>query len=244
MKFLYIFVLLLTLSCAKKTDSLNLFIDDLSKTWNNKTKDSFSSSSELTSIQEIDYEFAKIVHHKIYNTEQGEKLVDYLKSRGLDNETDIGRIVSISLHRKLNNVDIDLESQIEQVKINTERLEKCKKLLNEKSKRDYINYNITDTIYIRLPMDTKNSNAVLYECPGLMDWIKNAGDNDDIILKSILKKKIKSKSENNKFLIEVIKLSKQDVTFLYKDITVGDTLEIQLDDGFLLSKVKPNFSDL
>lgn len=238
MRFLYFTVLLLMFSCSKETDPLILFIEDLSNTWNAKAKDDFSSSPESTSIGEIDYEFAKLVHQKINNTDEGEKLVDYLKSRGVKENTGIARIVSISMHRELNNKNINLENQIEKVNISSEKLKSCKRLLSEKSNRDYVNYNIEDTIYIRLPLDKKNSNAVLYECPGLSIWIKSDGDNDDMVLKTILKKKVKSRSGKNKFLLKIIKFSKPDITILYEDINVGETIEIELNDGYLLSKEK------
>lgn len=102
----------------KKTvpENLDEAIAYFESEWNEKEKDSFKKEKEDDAVTMCHFSVGLWIRNNWIHGGRGPKLSKYFNDLGIFHPDDMSSIILTSLHRRLNNKDIDLEGQIEKYK--------------------------------------------------------------------------------------------------------------------------------
>ena len=130
-------------------ENLNDALNYLNCKWSEENKEEFRNENERSAVGKLHHGTGMGIRNawKLW-AEEKNSLVKYFNSIGIDHPDDMSSIILTSFHRQLNNVDINLDTQIEGYKKYWQGVEE-KKLENKKI---YDQILIGDTI--KLPFGT------------------------------------------------------------------------------------------
>lgn len=204
-------------------ESLNYF----EKNWSDSAKSSFKNKPENNAVTELHMTEGMWIRNN-WIRHGNDSLAKQFNKIGIYHPDDISAIILASLHRKLNNKDLNVEEQaqhyIDYWKPIIENDEKSKKLATE----NYKKYKVGDKINIYYPVYTHNgqSNAAIYE--NNKNWIFNS--KTDLKITGIIKEKYFINSEINVFFkVEITGKSKEKIKVLMQEMKIGNTYDFQLD---------------
>ncbi len=219
-------LVVLLFSCQKDKTPLDGALEEIQKSWTKEALNNFAKKDIKNANAEIFFTRALEYRNKYFRTPKDSTLLNYFLNLNIEHEDHMSGIIFISLHRKLNNMDIDLYGQLESIYKIQNELQK-KRLKNYKRASKYIKkYKIGDTIFLRRPIDD-GRNAVQYIYPEDSDWVYN--DSLDLILKGIIISKNKIiDSLDIIYKMKVLSKNNEKVKVLMEDVGVNDTIEIDL----------------
>lgn len=187
----------------------------------------------LQDIYIINYEKILGILHKKY------KLNDIFESNGISNDKTKCAILLISFHRKINKKEVNFMEQIESAKQDIKRYNSYnKKLLActekklEIAKDNFSKVLIGDTLNFAFPTyyNGHKKNAFYYDCPS---GYKGDTSEKFIVEGQVISKDVSNFSDslNTRTLkVEVQNISDINSLFLLREIKMGDTVYIDLED--------------
>ena len=233
-----IFFILIFISSARagKTPlSINEAVIYFEKKWTEKQKESFRDTPEKTAVSESDLTHGIFIRSKWLNIKDAPLLNEFL-SMGIDQRHDMSAIILTSLHRKLNNLPLDIESQVKEVKEYWRPIRACEAVADKLAEENYKKFNIGDSITIYLDVDAKfgTRNAIVHQCPDT-EW--SFDYKNDLMIKGIVIDKYSNAEKKNvSFKVKVTYLSSDNTTVFFKTIKPSSEMEFYL--RYLLVKGK------
>jgi hypothetical protein len=226
-----IFLIFISVSCAfagKKPLSINEAVTYFEKKWNDKEKEAFKNSPEKKAIEESDLTHGIFIRSKwLYNKNDTALLNEFLRM-GIDEPHDMSNIILTSLHRKLNNIPIDVEGQVNEIKEYRKPIRICEAKADKIAEETFKRFNTGDSISIYMDIDAKfgTKNAVLHQCPDT-EWSFDY-KNDLLIRGIILDKYSNAEKKNVSFKVKIASLSSENTTVLFKKLKPMDEAEFYL----------------
>jgi hypothetical protein len=155
-------------------------------------------------------------------------LIKYFHTKKIYRYGDMSDVVFVSLHRKLNSKDINLEQQINDKIDYWKSLEDCKKNQKETLKKNDV-FIRGDTVQIRMKISSRDNCAYPIDCLNMeKDW--KFDDKKDLLIKGVViaKYSFESIPENVFMKIKIIDLNKKNIPAPRKLLKIGDDFEIVL----------------
>jgi hypothetical protein len=218
-------------SCKSKEDlpgNLEEAIDHFERTWSQSEIDSFRNTSEKDVILDLHSGTGHWIRNTWIYGKRDTALTNYFSSLGIYHPDDISSIILTSLHRKLNNKDINLKEQVERCQNYWQLILECEEKLKVDAMATYNKWNKGDALTIFMPVDTSNGsrNAFLYNCPSI-EW--QFDPNKDLVIKGILFDKYFINDSSNVFFTVYIKgITPKEIPILMRNTKVGDTRDFTL----------------
>ena len=183
-------ILLFTASalCAyagKQPATIDEAIVYFEKKWSDKEKESFKTLPENKAIEEYQLSAGIMIRSKWLSNKKDSALLHELREMGIDESHDMSRVILTSLHRKLNNIPIELEEQVKEVKAYWKPIRICEAAADKLAEENYKKFNVGDSITIYMDVDAKfgTRNAILHECPNT-EW--SFDYKNDLMIKGIV----------------------------------------------------------
>ena len=196
--------------------------------WTNTQLNKFKNKSEDIAVSELHLGTGMWIRNNWVHGRRDTALTNYFHSLGIYHPDNISSIILRSLHRTLNQKDIQLDKQVERIKAYWKPVIECKERQKVQSISNYNKFKERDNITIYMPVDTFNGsrNAVLYACP-TEHW--NFDEGKDLILKGFITKKyFLGESANVFFTVYVTKINRNDVPILMQQVKTGDKVDFSL----------------
>jgi hypothetical protein len=206
------------------------------KKWSDKQKESFKKLPEEKAVSEHDLSTGIFIRSRWLNNKKDAELLNQFIEMGIDQPHDMSAIILTSLHRKLNNEPIDLESQVKYFKDYWKPIRACEAAADILAEENFKKFNVGDSITIYLDVDAKfgTRNAILHECPDT-EW--SFDYKNDLLIKGIVMDKYSNAAKKNvSFKIKLAYLSSENTTVFFKKVKPSDEMEFYL--RYLLVKGK------
>ncbi len=198
--------------------------------WTKQQLNDFKLKDEKTAGSDVHFAAGLWVRNNWVRGERDTFLTNYFSNLGVYAPDDISSIVFTSLHRVLNNKQINLEAQVQYCKSYWEKIGDCVQSKRIVAEAVYNKFKVGDTISIFMPVDTSGNyrNAILYDCPNVVGW--EFDPRIDLLIKGrIVKKYITIKNTSNFFFsLKIDSLNNNKTDILMEPIKVGDTREFFL----------------
>jgi hypothetical protein len=197
--------------------------------WSESDKTDFKSKDEEEAIAELHLVTGMSIRNNWGLWRGRNSLSRYFKSKGVFHPDDISSIILTSFHRRLNNIDINLEEQITYYKKYWEDIRERDRLEKEQNKADCIKFNKGDFVTMDFTISRKKTHAFLYN----ISKAENSMGDNICQVTGIIKKKRASNKKGCYLDIEVTKICEyQEVIYGNKKgrLSVGDILKY--DAGF------------
>jgi hypothetical protein len=225
-----IFLFIFFINCGfagKKPQSIDEAILYFEKKWNDKQKETFRNLSEKKAVEESDLTHGILIRSK-WLTDKDTALVNEFLRMGIDERHDMSNIILTSLHRKLNNIPIDVEEQVAYIKEYWKPIRKCEAAADKIAEENFKKFNIGDSITIYMDVDAKfgTKNAILHKCPDT-EW--SFDYKNDLLIKGIVLDKYSNAAKKNVSLkVKIASLSSDNTTVLFKKLKPSDEHEFYL----------------
>ena len=222
----------LGMPCCKSQYKLPKNLDDaisyLEHSWKKAELDSFRYLPENEAVTDQHFATGQWIRNNWIYGKRDTALTNYFHSLGIYHPDDISSIILISLHRKLNNKDINLEQQVESMKNYWKPIFECEEKLKREAVANYKKWKEGDSLTIYMPVDTSGgtSNAVIYNCPDI-EW--QFDPKKDLIVKGTLTKRYFINDSANVFFTVYVKdMTPKEISILTKNTKAGDTRNFSL----------------
>jgi hypothetical protein len=191
-----------------------------------KELNTFINAKEERCFIALKQENKSLLMDEFYSNKQDSTLLKYFYSKGIYHIGDMANIVIISLHRKLNSKNLNLEKQICN-KINYwKAIEDCKKFQQEALKKNE-KFIEGDTVQVRMRINSLDNCAYSIDCED-KDW--KFDNHKDLLIKGIVLGKY-TYENIPKFVymkIKVISLNKENILVPRKPLKKGDEFRVVL----------------
>ncbi len=197
--------------------------------WDEDLKEKFESMPEDEAVTESHFGVGRWIRNTWIHGGRNPVLTSYFDSLGIYHPDDMSSIILTSLHRKLNNKEIDLAGQVQEYKSYWEPIIRCEEDAIKKALEVYHKYDVNSEIKIYMPvseLSDGSKNAVLYDCPK-NEWEYNPAK-DLMIEAKIIDKYFINDSSNVFFKVTVDDLSRDDTRIFMEFVHVGDTVDFNL----------------
>lgn len=220
----------LVVSCSTKElpKNLNESIEYFEDHWSSGQLREFKEKDEEKAVSELHMSVGMWIRNNWIYGDRNPKLIRFFDSLNFRHADDISSTILTSLHRKLNNKDIDLQGQIDYYeaywKPIIEEEENCRKELVEINKI----FKVGDTLTLVFQVDASqsNRNAVRYPC-SIEHWTFDEAK--DLRVKGVVTRKFELGGPTNPFINLYITEMSNDTTKIYmRELSVGDTTEFAL----------------
>lgn len=196
--------------------------------WTQTELDSFKNKAERDAVIELHRGTGMWIRNNWVYGDRDTALRNYFKDLGIYAPDDISSIILTSLHRTLNNKDIELEKQVASYKAYWQPIIDCKEKQKIQAVSNYNRFKVGDNITICMPVDTAENyhNAVLYDCPAT-EWTFDKGK--DLIIKgTVTKKYFINDTANVFFTVHVTYMNRKDTPILMEKVKTGDKKDFSL----------------
>lgn len=233
-----IFVFLFLHSCGQEIKpknqqntpkNLNDAILYFEKNWSNKEKKKFKEKPEAEAVLELHMSTGMWIRNNWIRGDRDTSLSNQFKAFEIFHPDDISSIILTSLHRKLNGLPIDLETQVQIYKDYWAPITDCKKKARLKAVENYNKFKIGDSINIYMPVDTsyRQRNAVLFACPDI-EWEFNP--QKDLLINGIITEKFNINDESNVFFkVKILKMNFDNTKILMEEVKRNDIFDFHLE---------------
>lgn len=225
---LFLFIFIQCAFAGKKPVSIDEAILYFEKKWSDKQKESFKTLPERTVISETDLTHGIFIRSKWLNADKNNPLLKEFINLGVDESHDMSRLILTSLHRKLNNLPIDIEGQVSEIKEYWKPIRLCEAAADKLAEENFNKFKIGDSIHIYLDVDAKfgTRNAILHECPDT-EW--SFDYKNDLLIKGVVTDKYSNTQKKNvSFKIKIGSLSAENTTVFFKKVKASDEMEFYL----------------
>ncbi len=213
---------------GKKPSTINEAVLYFEKKWSATQKESFKSMEERTAITETDLTHGIFIRSQWLINNKDNALVNEFIKMGVDEPHDMSRLILTSLHRKLNNLPVDIEGQVNDIKEYWKPIRICEAAADKLAEENFKKFNIGDSISIYLDVDAKfgTRNAILHECPNT-EW--SFDYKNDLLIKGIVTDKYSNADKKNVSLnVKIASLSSANTTVFFKIMKPSDEVEFYL----------------
>jgi len=225
-----LFILCHPLSAGKKPKPRN--IDEailyFETKWNDKQKEECKNSDEKTWVNDMHASLGVWIRNEWIYKDKDTALVNQFNRLGIDHPNDMSAIILTSLHRKLNNIPIDLDGQVKYYIDYWKPYKICDEKASRLAQETYNKFNVGDSIFIYMDVDAKfgTRNAVLHECPDT-EW--SFDYKNDLMIRGIVSEKYEYNDKGNMFFkVKIGFISSPNTTVLFKTPKVNDLMEFGL----------------
>lgn len=197
-------------------------------TWSESQKEDFRKLPEDSAVAQLHFSVGLWIRNNWIRNDGDPGLKNYFNSIGVSNPDDISSIILTSLHRKLNNRQVDLNGQVESYKAYWEPIMNCEEKSKKEAVENYNKFNIGDpvTIYMQVDVSDGIRNAVGHVCPQT-DW--TFSPEKDLVINGTVEDKYNiSSPENVFFKVRINKMNFENTKILYKDAKIGDIMSFSL----------------
>ena len=159
----------------------------------------------------------------------------YFYHKGVSHPDDISSLILKMYHRKITNTELSLQKDLESIK---ESMAETKKLNRKERDREIAissHINIGDSINFQMPIDLESRNVFLYAYPSLNLELKDKFRDSMLIISGIVTDKSYAESDSvADFRIRIQRLSQLEIKILSNIKNIGDELELEAKDLYLL----------
>ncbi|MGC3946454.1 MAG: hypothetical protein QM762_18350 [Chryseolinea sp.] len=220
----------IAMSCSKEEPPKNLdeAIAYFEEHWSPGQLREFQLKDENTAVTELHTSVGGWIRNNWIHDERSPGLVRFFDSLHYRHPDDISSTILTSLHRKLNNQDIDLQGQIAAYESYWKPVMECEELQQKAANELNNKLQIGDTLTLLFPVDdsSNNRNAVIYSCP-TTQWTFD--DNNDLRVEGIVTRKFHINSATNHFIdYEIIRMNYENTRILGQEVALGDTIDLHL----------------
>ncbi|MFO7658836.1 MAG: DUF6794 domain-containing protein [Bacteroidales bacterium] len=232
MKHIYVILLVVGLSnCVTNIDQpgdLDDSVKYFEKSLSTKEKNDFKKLPEEKAVSSIHFSTGLWIRNNWIRGNKNPDLVNYFDKQGINHPDDISSIILTSLHRKLNNKDIDLNGQISLYKSYWKPILECMENEKKIAVENYNRFKIDSKIKIEMKVDNSGGerNAVIINCPN-NNWTFNP-DNDLMIDGIIKEKYFINDSSNVFFKVKIEHMNFNKTRILMKNVEIGDIFNFSL----------------
>lgn len=198
------------------------------RTWSKYQLEEFRHKDERKALADVHFSAALWVRNNWVYGNRNKKFKMYFNNLGVFTPDDISSILFISLHRRLNGKDIELDKQVESYKKYWHEINNCEQKQTEQAKIYYNHFKIADTINVFMPVDTSSGSrsAVIYMCP-TEDWDFNILK--DLKFKAIILDKYYRNSNTNIFFkLKILKMNFPKTQILMEKAEEGREIDLNL----------------
>jgi hypothetical protein len=220
----------LFISCSSKElpKDLNESIAYFERHWSSGQLRDFKEKDERKAVTELHMSVGMWIRNNWIHGDRNPKLIKFFDSLNFKHPDDISSTILRSLHRKLNNKDIDLQGQIDYYEAYWKPIIECEE--NHRKELVAINkkFQVGDTLTLIFPVDTTQNhrNAIGYPCPH-RQWTFDAAK--DLKVKGVVTKKFDLGGPTNPFInIKITEMSREDTKIYMREMALGDTTEFAL----------------
>jgi hypothetical protein len=220
----------LVISCSTKElpKDLNESIAYFEKHWSSGQLRDFKDKDEKKAVTELHMSVGMWIRNNWIHGDRNPKLIKFFDSLNFRHPDDISSTILTSLHRKLNNRDIDLPGLIAYYEAYWKPIIECEE--NHRSKiLEWNNlFDVGDTLKIIFPVDVLSNgdrNAVGYGCPN-REWVFDL--EKDLRVDALVTKKFNLHPKNPFVNVKILKMNFEHTKIYLRDVHVGDTVEYAL----------------
>lgn len=216
------FIFSISIWAAKKPATIDEAVLYFERKWSDKKKEDFKIKPEKTAVEEIDLSVGIWIRFEWLSNNKDTILVNQFKKLGIDHPNDMSNIILTSLHRKLNNIPIDVEGQVNYFKEYWKPIKVCEAAADKLAEENYNKFNVGDSITIYMDVDIKfgTRNAILHQCPDT-EW--SFDYKNDLMIKGIVTAK-----KNLSFKVKISYLNSTNTTILFKSARLNDEMDFGL----------------
>jgi hypothetical protein len=196
--------------------------------WTKIQLDEFKNTAEDKAVTEHHFGTGTWIRNNWVHGSRDTTLTNYFHSLGIFHPDGISSIILTSLHRTLNQRDIQLDKQVEKYKAYWNAIIDCKKKQKAQAVAIYKKFTEGDdiTIYMRVDTAYGGRNAVIYNCPKT-EWAFDK--KKDLIIKGTITRKYFINDTANVFFTVCIKyMNHKDTEILMTKVTTGDQKDFSL----------------
>lgn len=144
-------------------------------------------------------------------------------------------------HRHLNHRPERIEEMIQEILKKNTRIDSCYQARKHNALETFQYIKIRDTIAIIVPVEIRGNGvktSVLYSCP-TNEW-KDFNSNKDLVLTGMVTKMFSNeKHDQYDLYLQITALSDNDILYFYHDLSINDTIRIDLlEYGRLIRNIK------
>jgi hypothetical protein len=220
--------LTLTAFGGKKPKTIDEAIAYFENKWNDKEKDAYRTTPEQKAVSDMHFSVGIWIRNEWIRNVKDTSLLNQFHSLGIDHPNDMSGIILTSLHRKLNNLPIDLEAQVTYYKDYWKPFKACDQKAEAMAVETYKKFNTGDSITIFLKVDEQfeTRNARKVECPDT-EWSFNY--KKDLIVKGIVTDKYYLNNESNVFLkVRITYMNFENTPIFFKSARPSDVYDFAL----------------
>jgi len=200
-------------------------IEYFETSWSKIEKENFKALPENEAVTNSHFGVGLWIRNNWIHGNRDTSLISYFHKLGIFHPDDISSIILTSLHRDLNEIDIDLSGQVEHYKAYwkpiIENQEKERKLAVD----IFNNYKIGDRVIILMEVDT--SDGMTNARPFIMSEVFDP--NSDLKISGIIKDKFNINDSSNVFFkVQITGLNLDSTPILMKSVKVGDIMDFSL----------------
>lgn len=221
-------IITFSIQAGKQPSNIDEALRYFEKKWSNKQKESFKNLPEEKVVSEHDLSTGIFIRSQWLSNKKNPELLNQFIEMGIDEMHDMSAVILTSLHRKLNNVPIDLEGQVKYIKDYWKPIRACEAAADKIAEENFKKFNIGDSITIYMDVDAKfgTRNAILHECPDT-EW--SFDYKNDLLIKGIVLDKYSNAEKKNVSLqIKIVYLSSENTTVFFKILKPSDEMEFYL----------------
>lgn len=227
---IFLLISILAVACSKDEPPKNLdeAIAYFEQHWSPGQLREFQLKNEDAAVTELHTTVGLWIRNNWIHGNRSPRLVQFFDSLNFHHRDDMSSTILRSLHRKLNNKDIDLPGQIAEYEAYWKPIMECEELRQKKAIELNNKLSIGDTLILMFQIyeSENNRNAVTYSCPD-----RESPNDETPVLKveGIVTRKFNVGGPANPFIdYRVLNMSDENVKIFMKELTPGDTTEFPL----------------
>lgn len=199
-------------------------IEFLDYKWNDSDKQKFKETDEKSATVMLHFGIGMSMRNN-WNLWTGDsQLSKYFKSIGIFHPDDMSSIILTSLHRRLNNKDIDLQGQIKYYKSYWKAVKDEHEMRQKKVVEVYNQFEIGDKITVIMQVDTVDNEIRAIGNPG--DW--TVRPEKDLIINGVILDKFKNKKSTHVFKIKIDKMNRIGIPTIYDILKINQIVDFEL----------------
>ncbi|MGV9004111.1 DUF6794 domain-containing protein [Flavobacterium sp.] len=225
-KIILLITILLCLNCNRIDAPLYKAMEKFEDQIDPKELNTFINAKEERCFIALKRENKSLLMNEFYSNKQNSSLVEYFHSKGISHIGDMANIFIISLHRKLNSKDLNLEKQISDKMNYWKSIDDCKKFQQGMLKNND-KFIEGDTVQVRMRINSRDNCAYPIDCME-KDW--KFDNHKDLLIKGVVLGKY-TYDNIPKFVymkMKIISLNKENVPVPRKLLKKGEEFSVVL----------------
>lgn len=198
-------------------EALSYFLTE----WSDKEKNQFKNEPEDMAVSELHHSVGMYIRNNWIRHGSGKELLrNEFKKLGIFHPDDISSIILTSLHRKLNNIPINIHSQIKPYIQYWNEIKDGEELADKVAIQTYNKFDVGDSIKIYMYVDTMDGQRSACKIESKNGWTFNP--KKDLLISGILKKKYFVEDKTSSFfIVRILNMNFKNTTVMLENITIN-----------------------